>query len=73
MQAIAREQNVPIARIPPLARMMHQRLKVGEAVPPLLFEAVAKVIAWAYDSKGKTDWELAPLPELGTLPDLETT
>jgi flagellar biosynthetic protein FlhB len=73
MQAIAREQHVPVARIPPLARMMHQQLKVGEAVPPLLFEAVAKVIAWAYDSKGKADWELAPLPELGPLPQPDIT
>ena len=72
MQALAREQSIPVARIPPLARMMHQRLKVGEAVPPMLFEAVAKVIAWAYDAKGKADWEQAPLPELGPLPEPET-
>ena len=72
MQALAREQDVPVARIPPLARMMHQRLKVGDAVPPMLFEAVAKVIAWAYDAKGKADWEQAPLPELGPLPEPET-
>ena len=45
MQEIARECEVPIARIPPLARLMHARLKVGEAVPGPLFEAVAKVLA----------------------------
>lgn len=73
MQAIAREKSIPVARIPPLARLMHQKLKVGEAVPPLLFEAVAKVIAWAYDSKGKADWERGPLPEVGPLPDLDPT
>ena len=72
MQAIAREKSIPVARIPPLARLMHQRLKVGEAVPPMLFEAVAKVIAWAYDSKQKADWERGPLPEIGPLPDVDS-
>lgn len=73
MQAIANEKGIPVARIPPLARLMHQKIKVGASVPPLLFEAVAKVIAWAYDSKGKADWEKGPLPEIGPLPELETT
>lgn len=67
MQSIAREFDVPIARIPPLARLMHGQLKVGEAVPAQLFEAVAKVLAWAYESSDQQ-----PLPDIGPLPDLST-
>jgi flagellar biosynthetic protein FlhB len=72
MQAVAKEKSIPVARIPPLARLMHHRLKVGEAVPPMLFEAVAKVIAWAYDAKGKAEWDQGPLPDVGPLPDSES-
>ncbi len=71
MQDIARECEVPIARIPPLARLMHHRLKVGEAVPAQLFEAVAKILAWAYELGDKTAEE-SPPPEIGPLPQLET-
>lgn len=69
IQQVAREFAVPIARIPPLARLMHQRMRIGEAVPPALFEAVAKVLAWAYEIRdhGKEN----DLPELGALPSLE--
>jgi flagellar biosynthetic protein FlhB len=70
MQEIARECEVPIARIPPLARLMHARLKVGEAVPGPLFEAVAKVLAWAYES-GDQSPDLFPPPDVGPLPDLD--
>jgi flagellar biosynthetic protein FlhB len=69
MQEIARECEVPIARIPTLARLMHARLKVGEAVPAQLFEAVAKVLAWAYES-GDQSPDLFPPPDVGPLPDL---
>jgi flagellar biosynthetic protein FlhB len=72
MQEIARECEVPIARIPPLARLMHARLKVGEAVPAQLFEAVAKVLAWAYES-GDQSPDLFPPPDVGPLPDLTAT
>ncbi len=66
IQEIGREFEVPIARIPPLARLMHQRLKVGEAVPAQLFEAVAKVLAWAYELKESEDD--TPPPDVGPLP-----
>lgn len=72
MQDMAREFHVPIARIPPLARLMHQRLKVGEAVPAQLFEAVAKVLAWAYELDASNMADAQP-PELGPLPELPTT
>ena len=70
MQEIARECEVPVARIPPLARWMHAKLKVGQAVPAQLFEAVAKVLAWAYESD-HTQPDLFPPPDIGPLPILE--
>jgi flagellar biosynthetic protein FlhB len=44
----ARELAIPVAEIPPLARVLAQSLRVGEAIPPLLFESIAEVLAWAY-------------------------
>ena len=71
IQDIAKDHQVPIARIPPLARLMYSRLEIGEAIPFQLFEAVAKVLAWAYEMKqeaGSLD-----LPDVGPLPELEPT
>jgi flagellar biosynthesis protein FlhB len=71
IQEIAKEHQVPIARIPPLARLMHSRLEIGQPVPMQLFEAVAKVLAWAYEIKEGIDPN-KELPEIGVLPDLDT-
>ena len=72
IQRVAKENQVPVARIPPLARLLHRHLKVGEPIPAPLFEVVAKVLAWAYELKQATESDELPLPEIGTLPDLET-
>jgi len=70
IQDVAREHSVPIARIPPLARLMHARLEIGDPVPEQMFEAIAKILAWAYElkqgSKSQDD-----LPDIGQLPVLE--
>ena len=70
IQDVAREHSVPIARIPPLARLMHARLEIGDPVPEQLFEEIAKILAWAYElkqvSKSQDD-----LPDIGQLPVLE--
>jgi flagellar biosynthetic protein FlhB len=71
IQRVAKENQVPVARIPPLARLLHRHLKVGEPIPAPLFEVVAKVLAWAYEFKQATAADDLPLPEIGTLPDLE--
>ncbi|MBU3599746.1 flagellar biosynthesis protein FlhB [Polynucleobacter sp. 30F-ANTBAC] len=70
IQELAKEHQVPIARIPPLARLMHARLDIGQPVPIQLFEAVAKVLAWAYEIKEGIDPN-KDLPEIGELPDLD--
>ena len=71
IQDIAKDHQVPIARIPPLARLMYSRLEIGEDIPFQLFEAVAKVLAWAYEMKQETG--SLDLPDVGPLPDLEPT
>ena len=72
IQRMANENQVPVARIPPLARLLHRHLKVGEPIPAPLFEVVAKVLAWAYEIKQAATSDELPLPEIGALPDLET-
>ena len=71
IQRVAKDNQVPVARIPPLARLLHRHLKVGEPIPAPLFEVVAKVLAWAYELKQATESEELPLPEIGALPDLD--
>jgi flagellar biosynthetic protein FlhB len=71
IQRVANENQVPVARIPPLARLLHKHLKVGEPIPAPLFEVVAKVLAWAYEIKQAAATDDLPLPEIGALPDLE--
>ena len=48
---VATEHNVPIAQIPPLARYLFNQLDIGESIPAPLFEAIAMVLAWAYEVK----------------------
>ncbi|MGA1336111.1 MAG: EscU/YscU/HrcU family type III secretion system export apparatus switch protein [Burkholderiaceae bacterium] len=70
IQEIAKEHTVPIARIPPLARLLYARLDIGEPIPEKLFEAVAKVLAWAYELKQGTKTR-DDLPEIDSLPTLQ--
>jgi len=49
IKEIAKEHDVPVAQIPPLARYLYSQMDVGEAIPIQLFEAIAKILAWAYD------------------------
>lgn len=64
----AKDHAVPIARIPPLARLMYAKLEIGEPVPYQLFEAVAKVLAWAYELKQEQIEK--ELPDIGPLPEI---
>ena len=51
IREVAAEHQVPIAQIPPLARYLFNQLDIGEAIPAPLFEAIAMVLAWAYEVK----------------------
>ncbi|MCE2949560.1 MAG: flagellar type III secretion system protein FlhB [Betaproteobacteria bacterium] len=46
--ALARENDVPVLRAPPLARSLYRHAEVGEGVPAALYGAVAEVLAWVY-------------------------
>lgn len=67
IQSIALEKGLPIARIPPLARYLHRKIRIGEVIPAQLFEAVAQVLAWAYDVRNKRHAEPPPPPTLEDL------
>ena len=51
IREVATEHKVPIAQIPPLARYLFYQLDIGESIPAPLFEAIAIVLAWAYEVK----------------------
>jgi flagellar biosynthetic protein FlhB len=52
VKQIARDNRVIIVENPPLARTL-VKLEVGWSVPPDLFQAVAEVLAFVYQAKGK--------------------
>ena len=63
----AAAHGVPIARSPALARLMYAQLEIGMPVPEQLFEAVAKILAWAYEVRDGSRGEM-DLPDVGDLP-----
>jgi len=67
IQSIALEKGLPIARIPPLARYLRRKIRIGEVIPAQLFEAVAQVLAWAYDVRNTRHAEPPPPPTLEDL------
>jgi flagellar biosynthesis protein FlhB len=68
IQEIAREHDVPVAQIPPLARYLYSQLEIGEAIPMSLFEAIAKILAWAYEVKESGGVE-GEMPEVSFIPE----
>ena len=49
----ARENNIEIVENKPLARMLYANVEVGQVIPPELYQAVAEVLAFVYQLKGK--------------------
>ena len=47
----AEKHNVPIVRDVPLARTLHSACKLGQAIPPDLYEAVARLLAFVFNLK----------------------
>ena len=68
IQEVAREHDVPIAQIPPLARYLYSQLEIGEAIPMSLFEAIAKILAWAYEVKESGGVE-GEIPDVSFIPE----
>ena len=51
MKDVAREAGVPMVENIPLARALFKSVKVGQAVPRALYQAVAEVLAYVYRLK----------------------
>ncbi len=67
---IAKAHDVPILRLPPLARSIYFSTEVGSEIPRGLFIAVAQVLAYIFQLKKKDkmdDMEVSP-DELNDLP-----
>lgn len=59
IKEIARKNSVIIMENPPLARAL-VKLEAGWEIPPELFQAVAEILAYVYQSKGKIKLEETP-------------
>ena len=53
IREIAEEHDVPVVENPPLARALFSSAEVNEEIPMTHYEAVAKVISYVYQLKGK--------------------
>lgn len=52
IREIAREHNIPLVENPPVARLLHQRVDIGQSIPEEMFKAVAEILAYVYSLKG---------------------
>jgi flagellar biosynthetic protein FlhB len=53
IREIAREHSVPLVENPPVARLLHSKVEVGQTIPEELFKAVAEILAYVYSLKDK--------------------
>ena len=53
IREIAREHDVPLVENPPVARLLHAKVEVGQSIPDELFKAVAEILAYVYSLKGR--------------------
>jgi len=65
---VARENDVPILRAPPLARALFAHAEVGREIPGALYNAVAEVLAWVYQVRRFESGEGERPLEPGALP-----
>ena len=68
IQTVAKDHMVPIAQIPTLARYLYSQLDIGESIPAPLFEAIAKILAWAYETK-ENDGTAKDVPQVVFAPE----
>ncbi|MGI6657749.1 MAG: flagellar biosynthesis protein FlhB [Desulfobulbus sp.] len=53
IRELAREHEVPLVENPPVARLLHKKVEVGQSIPEELFRAVAEILAYVYSLQGK--------------------
>ena len=54
IRQLALENGVPIIERKPLAQALYKDVDVGKPIPSALFSAVAEIMAYVYQLKGKT-------------------
>ena len=53
IRRLALEHNVPIVEKKPLAQALYKDVEVGSPVPDKMYTAVAEILAYVYQLKGK--------------------
>lgn len=53
IRELAKELDIPLVENPPLARALYAGVEVDEFVPPEHYEAVAKIISYVFNLKGR--------------------
>ncbi len=48
IREVAKEHGIAVIENPPLCRAVYQAVRVGQEIPPALYEAVAEVLAFVY-------------------------
>lgn len=48
MREVAEEHGVPVIQNPPLCRAIYKAVRIGQEIPPDLYEAVAEILAFVY-------------------------
>lgn len=48
MREVAEEAGVPVIQNPPLCRAIYKATRIGQEIPPDLYEAVAEILAFVY-------------------------
>ncbi|MBP5857009.1 flagellar biosynthesis protein FlhB [Marivibrio halodurans] len=54
IRQVATENDIPVVENPPLARALYAGVEIDESVPPEHYEAVAKVISYVFNLKGRS-------------------
>ncbi len=51
IRELAREHDIPLVENPPVARLLHSKVEIGQTIPEELFKAVAEILAYVYSLK----------------------
>lgn len=54
IREVAKDNNVEIVENPPLARSLYAEVEIDQAIPAELFKAVAEIISYVYQKRGKS-------------------
>jgi flagellar biosynthetic protein FlhB len=53
IRRLALEHNIPIIERKPLAQLLYKEVDIGRAIPTQSYAAVAELLAYVYQLKGK--------------------